>query len=368
LNQFDIWTATSTVQFLWSQSQVFLSFEVTNTQIFFKKKKKKRKKGKKKKMRTSRFAGIVVVAAAAVAPIAVFAEGSAQLNIRGLNPELEPIYAAASTAGELSCGDGTGKTVPFSAINDEFCDCPGTNADEPGTSACAGLSVHNFPGIAGTPATAHQHGDGAPDARGGSGGASAPVVFHCRNRGHHALSLPPSRVDDGHCDCCDGSDEPLARACGDSCRALGADTVRRLREELTNAEAALAIREQRIVEGRAEANARVEERTEAERALAEATSARAVMHERVMVAEEAESAERERRQKASDDEFQAQQQQQQQQQQQEQQAAEAAAAASEATAAAEGSGVAEAEAEAEKPAAPEPPKIEYSDPGMCDGL
>lgn len=33
-------------------------------------------------------------------------------------------------------------------------------------------------------------------------------VFECANRGHRSSRLPSSRVGDGVCDCCDGSDEP----------------------------------------------------------------------------------------------------------------------------------------------------------------
>lgn len=64
-----------------------------------------------------------------------------------------------------------GKTVRIEAVNDDFCDCPLYGEDEPGTSACAMGS------------------------------------FYCENKGFMPKNLPSSNVDDGLCDCCDGSDE-----------------------------------------------------------------------------------------------------------------------------------------------------------------
>lgn len=64
------------------------------------------------------------------------------------------------------------KNIPFSQVNDDFCDCD-DGSDEPGTSAC-------------------------PNGR-----------FFCTHQipNERPQSLPSSRVNDGLCDCCDGSDE-----------------------------------------------------------------------------------------------------------------------------------------------------------------
>lgn len=62
-------------------------------------------------------------------------------------------------------------------MNDDYCDCPQDGSDEPSTSACP---VGRF-------YCAHS---------GGGGGG-----------GEHHNSVPSSRVNDGVCDCCDGSDE-----------------------------------------------------------------------------------------------------------------------------------------------------------------
>ncbi|BFZ60271.1 hypothetical protein YB2330_001307 [Saitoella coloradoensis] len=81
------------------------------------------------------------------------------------------------------------KTIPFSRVNDDYCDCP-DGSDEPGTSAC-------------------ENGK-----------------FHCMNRGHVPAWLSSSRVGDGICDydlCCDGSDEEwrFPGLCPDLCAEIG---------------------------------------------------------------------------------------------------------------------------------------------------
>ncbi len=96
--------------------------------------------------------------------------GSAS-GLLGVKPGLESRF----TANQFLCGS---KTLPPSAINDDYCDCT-DGSDEPGTSACA-------------------------NGR-----------FWCANEGFFGGYLNSSMVRDGVCDhavCCDGSDE-AAGAC-----------------------------------------------------------------------------------------------------------------------------------------------------------
>ncbi|XP_022183296.1 glucosidase 2 subunit beta-like [Myzus persicae] len=103
--------------------------------------------------------------------------------IKGIPIESAKLYAHGQ---DFSCLDGT-LTIPYSYINDDYCDCIDAS-DEPGTSAC-------------------------PNG-----------TFYCTNRGHFPLVVPSSRVNDGICDCCDGSDEwannVQKHACQNTCEYL----------------------------------------------------------------------------------------------------------------------------------------------------
>ena len=132
-------------------------------------------------------------------------------------------WGTAGTAG----GAGGGTTVQCEGVhaehgpgrmiaarvNDDYCDCQG-GEDEPGTAACSHLSGSSAGGGSGaTPATA--------------GSAAQPGYFFCPNAGARPMNIYHSRVGDGICDCCDGSDEatgPAAStpsACANTCASVG---------------------------------------------------------------------------------------------------------------------------------------------------
>eukprot|EP00798_Chlamydomonas_sp_ICE-L_P030839 gene30839-35878_t len=114
---------------------------------------------------------------------------SALVRIRGLDPSLAHSYS--NMHGIFNCLDHS-KKIPYSQVNDNYCDCP-DGSDEPGTSACAN------------------------------------GIFFCLNRGYVPITLSASFVDDGICDCCDGADEAPGK-CRNSC--LDKSLV--FREELRN--------------------------------------------------------------------------------------------------------------------------------------
>eukprot|EP00798_Chlamydomonas_sp_ICE-L_P001676 gene1676-33070_t len=111
---------------------------------------------------------------------------SSASTIRGLDPALAHLYTG--TDGKFTCLE-TSKEIPFSRVNDDYCDCL-NGSDEPGTSAC-----HNG-------------------------------KFFCTNKGNESSSLSSSFVDDGICDCCDGSDEAVVKCkntCGGAAESLGTE-------------------------------------------------------------------------------------------------------------------------------------------------
>ena len=141
-------------------------------------------------MKKRAFIITVVAAATAIFTASTAAAGTAAGNNKaliGVNPKDASLYSGKT----FKC-PGSNKVIPIEQVNDNYCDCPYvegiTVTDEPGTGAC----------------------------RNG--------VFYCTNHKFRAMTLPASRVNDGVCDCCDGSDEwlfPETGHCKDTCKEQG---------------------------------------------------------------------------------------------------------------------------------------------------
>ncbi|TPX70887.1 hypothetical protein SpCBS45565_g01514 [Spizellomyces sp. 'palustris'] len=121
---------------------------------------------------------------------------SPDVALRGVHPTKLGLYTATKGTESFQCLDKS-KSIPFSAVNDDYCDCV-DGSDEPGTSAC------------------------------GNG------TFHCKNEGHIGADILSSLVNDGVCDpeCCDGSDEYLGLInCPDKCKEVGTAYRKHIEEQ-----------------------------------------------------------------------------------------------------------------------------------------
>ncbi|KAF2153319.1 hypothetical protein K461DRAFT_267913 [Myriangium duriaei CBS 260.36] len=128
---------------------------------------------------------------------------------RGVGPEFAKFYKDSET---FTCISNPSIKIPFSRVNDDFCDCP-DGSDEPGTAACSYLSPlsPSSPGDTGITDTINA--------------TLALPGFYCKNKGHTPTYVPFTAVNDGICDydlCCDGSEEygGLVK-CEDKCGPIG---------------------------------------------------------------------------------------------------------------------------------------------------
>ncbi|XP_049809093.1 uncharacterized protein LOC126252260 [Schistocerca nitens] len=92
-----------------------------------------------------------------------------KVNVRGMHPNNAYKYVPNSK-GNFVCHSSK-QEIDFRLVNDNYCDCPADGSDEPGTNACKN------------------------------------AVFHCEAEASLSKSVPSNQVNDGICDCCDGSDE-----------------------------------------------------------------------------------------------------------------------------------------------------------------
>eukprot|EP00922_Rhytidocystis_sp_ex-Travisia-forbesii_P027384 GHVS01040122.1.p1 GENE.GHVS01040122.1~~GHVS01040122.1.p1 ORF type:complete len:604 (+),score=119.21 GHVS01040122.1:103-1914(+) len=127
-----------------------------------------------------------------------FSPTSSSSSAAGPPPIIHPHWAPSEicAAGFFRCLCGT-LSIPFAALNDDFCDCP-DGSDEPGTSACAGASW-----------LFRARDDEARRRKKG---------FYCPNLGYLSKVVHHTMTNDGICDCCDGSDEwEVSAICPDVC-------------------------------------------------------------------------------------------------------------------------------------------------------
>lgn len=150
-------------------------------------------------------------------------------TIRGVALTRLPFYDPSK---DFTCLDKS-VTVPFSSVNDDFCDCA-DGTDEPGTSACTNGK------------------------------------FHCTNAGFRPLNIPSSRVNDELCDCCDGSDEYDGTVtCPNTCKELYKELYQKQREEAELAKQGLAIKQDYSQQGQGKKEERKQKLEELKKELEE---------------------------------------------------------------------------------------------------
>ncbi|EPY23905.1 protein kinase C substrate 80K-H [Strigomonas culicis] len=103
-------------------------------------------------------------------------------------------FIDAEKKGEFTCFNNE-KVIPFSHVNDDICDCS-DGSDEPGTGACTLLKGTELRLMNNT------------------------WKFRCVNKGYEIQEIAHYKVNDGICDCCDGSDEVGTVPCVNNCAAI----------------------------------------------------------------------------------------------------------------------------------------------------
>lgn len=107
------------------------------------------------------------------------AQATSSPEVRGVHPSLYPRYIPTSSS-LWPCLDGS-RSIPWSAVNDDYCDCP-DGSDEPGTIPPSRfICTYNVLILhLGTSACRNS-------------------TFFCRNIGHVGASISATRVNDGIC-------------------------------------------------------------------------------------------------------------------------------------------------------------------------
>ena len=167
----------------------------------------------------SNFAILCIVLFAILA--AISSCNAQEPNLRGVMYTLKDKYTQSidTTANTFTCLDGS-KTIKLSRLNDDYCDCK-DGSDEPGTAACT------FPVT----------GSLNPDVI-----SRETFRFQCTNTGFEKLNQQffHSRINDGICDCCDGSDEYLNPGkCPNRCEAYSAEREEEEKRREANRQAGL---------------------------------------------------------------------------------------------------------------------------------
>ena len=64
-----------------------------------------------------------------------------QVKLRGVPSYRHSLYYSGYKSS-FTCLDGSISNIPYSKINDDYCDCPSDGSDEPGTNACPNANFY----------------------------------------------------------------------------------------------------------------------------------------------------------------------------------------------------------------------------------
>ncbi|KAF9686532.1 hypothetical protein SADUNF_Sadunf03G0168400 [Salix dunnii] len=161
----------------------------------------------------------------------------------GIPPQDDNYYKTSSNT--IKCKDGSA-TFTKVQLNDDFCDCPDAT-DEPGLSLSLSdyfLSIFCFLPFSHPYFTSCYFLLRTSACPGGK--------FYCRNAGHAPLFLFSSRVNDGICDCCDGSDEYDGQVkCPNTCWEAGKVARDKLKKKIATYKEGVALRNEEVDQAKA---------------------------------------------------------------------------------------------------------------------
>lgn len=203
-----------------------------------------------------------------IAACTLLASGAAARRLKGVMTQLASQY---ETGDQFTCLK-SGTSIPSTYVNDDYCDCE-DGTDEPGTSACANLLVT---------------GKMAPD-----------FLFQCDVHATTPLVVGTlvkhSQVNDGLCDCCDGSDEYTTdAACANTCAADAERHEKEARERERRRQAGLKAKTDMLAEANKKRSERQTEKDAAVAALQSIDADLRAAEEAKVKAEATENAERDR--------------------------------------------------------------------------
>ena len=127
-----------------------------------------------------------------------------------LAPSLAACCSASAAAGAgFSCPGSATQQLPCARVNDGLCDCPGSCADEPSTSAAGGDRTFWCASgvVQGTRSRAVSQQAGAPQLSGLRREPGGRTLVWPPAATQQGGNIPSSRVGDGVCDCVGGEDE-----------------------------------------------------------------------------------------------------------------------------------------------------------------